>query len=65
MKLQLAETAQLLPNCKTRIEGALEDLKNFMSENEENDDLKSVEEWTQAEQVLAEVTAFAETIECV
>lgn len=52
----------MLPNSKTRIENALEDLKNFMSEQEENEELKATEDWQVAEQTLAEVTAFVETI---
>ena len=43
------ETAQMLPNSKTRIENAIEDLKNFMSEHEENDELKVTEDWQVAE----------------
>ena len=52
----------MLPNTKTRIETALEDLKSLLSEHEENDDLKAVEEWKLAEQTLAEAAAFVETI---
>ena len=39
----------MLPNSKTRIENAIEDLKNFMSEHEENDELKVTEDWQVAE----------------
>lgn len=53
---------QMLPNCKTRIESAIEDLKTFMSENEENESLKTSEDWQTAEAALAESTAFFETI---
>ena len=56
------ETAQILPNCKSRIESTMEDLQNLLSENENNDELKETEDWKIAEQVLAEVTAFVETI---
>jgi tubulin-specific chaperone A len=59
---QIQETAQMLPNSKTRIETAIEDLKNFMSEHEENEELKATEDWVTAEQTLAEVSAFVETI---
>ena len=62
MNEQILETAQMLPNSKARIENALEELKNFMSENEENDELKSTEDWQTAEATLAEVMAFIETI---
>ena len=41
MSEQVFETTQMLPNTKTRIETALEDLKSFLSEHEENDDLKA------------------------
>jgi len=49
MSEQVFETTQMLPNTKTRIETALEDLKSFLSEHEENDDLKAAEEWKVAE----------------
>lgn len=62
MEEQVAETAQMLPNAKTRIESALEDLKAMMSEHEENDELKATEDWQTAEQTLAEATAFADSI---
>lgn len=62
MQEQILETAQMLPNSKIRIENALEDLKSFMSEHEENDELKATEDWIAAEQTLAEVTAFVDTI---
>ncbi|CDW71447.1 beta-tubulin folding cofactor a [Stylonychia lemnae] len=58
----ILETSQMLPNTKTRIENALEDLKNFMSEHEENDEMKTTEDWQTAEQTLAEVMAFVESI---
>ena len=52
----------MLPNAKSRIESALEDLKNIMSENETNDELKATEDWKTAEQTLAEASAFVEGI---
>lgn len=52
----------MLPNTKVRIETALWDLKNLMSEHEENDELKAGEDWKTAEQTLAEASAFVETI---
>jgi hypothetical protein len=39
----------MLPNTKTRIEAALEDLKNLMSEHEENDELKAGDDWKVSE----------------
>lgn len=58
----MLETAYMLPNTKVRIETALWDLKNLMSEHEENDELKAGEDWKTAEQTLAEASAFVETI---
>ena len=49
MEEQWAETAQMLPNTKLRIESALEDLKMLMSANEENEELKASEDWKAAE----------------
>eukprot|EP00347_Sterkiella_histriomuscorum_P019946 403339687 len=62
MNEQILETAQMLPNSKTRIENALEDLKNLMSEHDDNEELRATEDWQLAEQTLAEVLAFVETI---
>ena len=62
MEEQWAETAQMLPNTKLRIESAIEDLKMMMSANEENEELKAGEDWKAAEMTLAEATAFVETI---
>ena len=62
MEEQIAETAQMLPNTKTRLLSALEDLQNFLGENDSNEELKATEDWKTAEQTLAEVTAFVETI---
>lgn len=59
----LEETAQMLPNTKMRIESALEVLKNFLSELDQNDALKETEDWQTAEKTLAEATAFVETID--
>ena len=52
----------MLPNTKTRIQNALEDLSTLMSENEGNEELNASEDWKVAEQTLAEVTAFVESI---
>ena len=62
MEEQVAETAQMLPNTKTRIETALEDLKGFLSEHEQNEELVASEDWKTAEATLAEALAFVETI---
>ena len=52
----------MLPNSKVRIENALEDLKNFMSEQEENQELRASEDWQAAENAIAEISAFVESI---
>jgi hypothetical protein len=52
----------MLPNAKTRVEAALEDLKNFLGDNESSEELVASEDWKAAEAVLAEATAFIETI---
>lgn len=52
----------MLPLCKNKIESTLEELQGFLGENEENNELKETEDWKLAEQTLAEVTAFVETI---
>jgi hypothetical protein len=59
---QWAETAQMLPNAKMRIESSLEDLKILMSGNEDCEELVATEDWKAAEATLAEATAFVETI---
>lgn len=58
----VAETAQMVPNCKTRIESALQDLENLLADLDDNAELKETEDWQTAEQLLAEVKAFAETM---
>ena len=62
MEEQVSETAQMLPNSKTRIHNAIEDLTALLNENDINEELKTSEEWKVAEQILAEVTNFVETI---
>lgn len=62
MEEQVAETAQMLPNAKTRLESALEDLKNMMQDNQANEELVASEDWKAAESTLAEASAFIETI---
>ncbi len=52
----------MLPNSKTRIEAAFEDLRNLMSEHEDNEELKAAEDWILAEQTLAAASAFIESI---
>jgi hypothetical protein len=62
MEEQVSETAQMLPNTKTRIQSALEELKNLLTDAGDNEELVATEDWKVAEQTLAEVTAFIETI---
>jgi len=62
MEEQVAETAQMLPNAKTRLEAALEDLKGFLGDNEQNEELVASEDWKAAEATLAEAAAFIESI---
>ena len=62
MEEQCAETAQMLPNTKVRIESAIEDLKMYMSTYEDNQSFNTTEDWKAAEQTLAEACAFVETI---
>lgn len=52
----------MLPNSKTRILNAIEDLTTLLSEHDDNEELKTAEEWKIAEATLAEATAFVETI---
>lgn len=58
----VAETAQMVPNCKTRIQSALEDLENLLTDLDGDAELKETEDWKTAEKLLAEVKAFAETL---
>jgi len=46
---QVAETAQMLPNVKTRIETAMDDLEGFLGSNQENEELAASEDWKAAE----------------
>eukprot|EP00351_Strombidinopsis_sp_SopsisLIS2011_P000935 CAMPEP_0116870306 /NCGR_PEP_ID=MMETSP0463-20121206/181_1 /TAXON_ID=181622 /ORGANISM="Strombidinopsis sp, Strain SopsisLIS2011" /LENGTH=113 /DNA_ID=CAMNT_0004506645 /DNA_START=35 /DNA_END=373 /DNA_ORIENTATION=+ len=58
---ELAETAQMLPNCKTRVEGAIEALEAYMStisedaEAEPNKKAMESEDWTKAENAVKDV----------
>uniref|UniRef100_A0A7S3THD9 Tubulin-specific chaperone A n=1 Tax=Strombidinopsis acuminata TaxID=141414 RepID=A0A7S3THD9_9SPIT len=65
---ELAETIQMLPNCKTRVEGAIEALESFMAtisaeaENEPNKKAMESEDWTKADDALKQVKEWFETI---
>ncbi|MFS8159844.1 MAG: hypothetical protein ACMG6E_06470 [Candidatus Roizmanbacteria bacterium] len=52
----------MLPSCKSKIENAIEELKNLMSEHDDEEELKLGEEWKLADMTLAEACAFVETI---
>lgn len=58
----VAETMQMLPICQSKINGAVEDVRNLLDENEPNEELKVMEEWKLAETTLNEALAFLETI---
>lgn len=45
---ELAETMQMLPNSKTRIENSLDELQSLMGEHEGNEELEASEEWAAA-----------------
>ena len=65
---ELAETVQMLPNCKTRAEAALEALESYMAtisadaEAEPNKKAMESEDWTKAEAAVTEVKEWLETI---
>lgn len=58
----LAETVQMLPNCKTRIMAALSEVEGLIEQNAANEELVQHEDWATANATLAEATAFVETI---
>ena len=62
MNEAVAETAQMLPLCKTKIETNIEALRSHMESNDENEELKEAEDWAAADAALAEATAYLETI---
>ena len=66
----LAETDQLLPNCKTRIEQAIDDLENVLvsfgiiskGEHEETPNIKETEEWKAAETMVTDAKEFVDNL---
>ena len=48
----LAETISMVPNTRKRLQDALEDLCNFMKENDTEQTLTASEEWTEAENII-------------
>lgn len=49
MKALLLETVLVQAQCKQRVEGGVEELKNLMSEYEDSEEIKEKEEWIMAE----------------
>eukprot|EP01027_Heterolobosea_sp_BB2_P027175 GEZU01042426.1.p2 GENE.GEZU01042426.1~~GEZU01042426.1.p2 ORF type:complete len:121 (-),score=57.26 GEZU01042426.1:113-475(-) len=49
------ETTQMIPNCRNRVEKSYNELKNFVTENEEAEGIAGTEELAQAKAALAEV----------
>lgn len=45
----VAETAQMVPNCKTRVQASLDDLENLLTDLDDNAELKETEDWKTAE----------------
>ena len=56
----MQESLDMLPSCKTKIESALEDLKEVVEDQQENEDYKESEEGKNAEAIIAEANAFFE-----
>jgi Tubulin binding cofactor A. len=49
----LSETISMVPNTRKRLQDALEELCNFMKENDTEQELIASEEWTEAEQIVS------------
>lgn len=58
----VAETMQMLPITHSKINAAVEDVRNLLDENESNEEFKQTEEWQLANSTLNEALAFLETI---
>ncbi|XP_057441072.1 tubulin-folding cofactor A [Lotus japonicus] len=58
----LAESRMMIPDCRKRLEVALEDLKGILAEMEESDE-KECPEVDEAKTTLSEVEKVLETIE--
>jgi tubulin-specific chaperone A len=48
----LAETIAMVPNTRKRLQDALEDLCNFMKDNDTNEEVIGTEEWTEAQGIV-------------
>ena len=49
----LQETISMVPNTRKRLQDALEDLCNFMKDNDTDEELMRTEEWTEASTVVS------------
>ena len=58
----VAETMQMLPITHSKINAAVEDVRNLLDENEANEELKQTEDWQQSNTTLNDALAFLETI---
>jgi len=58
----VAETMQMLPITHSKINAAVEDVRNLLDENDSNEELKQTEDWQLANSTLNEALAFLETI---
>ena len=54
----LQETISMVPNTRKRLQDALEDLCNFMKDNDTEQEMISTEEWTEAEQIVSNARAI-------
>lgn len=52
----------MLPMCQSKISGNVEDVRNLLDENDQNEELKQLEDWQVANSTLNEALAFLETI---
>ena len=58
----MAETLEMLPNTKLRIESSLEDMKTYMEELEDNEEITELIEWTDAKTQVETSEKFLEEI---
>lgn len=49
----LAETIAMVPNTRKRLQDSLDELCNFMKENDTDQTLVTSEEWTESEEIAA------------
>nr|AHG99262.1 beta-tubulin cofactor A [Euplotes focardii] len=58
----MQESLDLLPDCKNKIESALEDLKGLVEDYEDTEEYKESDEGQNANGIIAEASEFIETI---